>query len=256
MSSVRDVLGEYADTQSRWSLLVEGTRVYSEQRSRLHEQWLSEALTGKPVLRDRAPAVLVLAGGPASGKSTLLAALPVPHPHTRVDPDAFKERIPEYAQLVAHAEPEAAAVVHEESSDLAAELFRRASAECHDLVVDQVGDGPAGRFVAKLRALVGGGYEIDVAYADVPVEVALDRARRRFRRTGRFVPEPVLRELHAQVARRYPEVVEEPGLRSVLLYDCTARTPKLIAETRAGSSPVTVVHERDRLRAFLMKGQR
>lgn len=253
-SPVEEVLGEYADTQARWSVLVAGARVYSEQRSALHEQLLSQAFTGRPAGRGTTPTVLVLAGGPASGKSTLLKALDVPDPHTTIDPDAFKPGIPEYARLVAMAEPEAAAVVHEESSDLAAELLRRAMAARHDLVVDQVGDGPTGRFASKLDGFVRAGYAVDVVYADVPIELALERAQQRFRKSGRMVQEAVVRQLHAEVARRYHEVVDEPNLRSVLLYDCSMRRPRLVAETRAGSPPATVVHRPDTLRAFLMKG--
>src|SRR6266498_1138887 len=127
-SRVEELLGDYADTQSRWSMLLDGARIYRQERAALHEAWLGAELTGTPVDPPKQPSAIVMAGGPASGKSTLLGTLDVPRPHTAVDPDRFKQRIPEYASLVACGEPRAAEVTHEESSDLAGELLRRAMA--------------------------------------------------------------------------------------------------------------------------------
>jgi predicted ABC-type ATPase len=252
-SRIEDTLGGHADTQARWSALIDGARIYRRDRGELHEAWLAEELTGRSVGRAERPTTIVMAGGPASGKSTLLRMLDLPVPHTQIDPDRFKQRIPEYVDLVAHGEPRAAEIAHEETSDLAGELLRRAMLARHHLVIDQVGDGPPGRFVAKLRALVASGRRVEVVYADVPTNLAWRRASARFRSTGRLVPENTLRSLHREVARRYREVLDAPDLDVVRLYDCATEKPRLIAERRRGSAPVDIVHDVARLTAFLKR---
>lgn len=246
-SAYERLIGDHGDTQSRWSALHEGERFYTRARHRLHESLLWDAFTGSPVDQ---PTATVLAGGPASGKSTLLQSLTVPTPFTLVDPDSFKTRLPEFGALVADGDQRAASVVHEESSDLAAELLRRAAAARHHVVIDQLGDGPPGRFLTKLRTLLDLGFEVAVAYADVPVDVASERNVERAGRTGRLVAESDLRTLHREVSARFTEVIEVSELRSVALYDCSEQPPSLVAEYAGGSSRVV---NADKLKAFRAK---
>jgi len=251
---LEQILGGYRDTQDRWSIADgEGGRIYLANRRSLHETWLEEALTGIENPPGSQPVAVVLAGGPASGKSSLLRDLVLPSATTTIDSDWFKVRMPEFQWLAGLGEPRAAEVVHEESSDLAGELLGRAIDARHNLVFDQVGNGEPGRFAGKLRRLADAAYRIDVVYADVPVKVAVERDRQRWEESGRRVGEEVVRELHQKVAARFPEVLSDSAAATVRLYDCSADEPRLVFERDANGD--TVIHDESRLKAFYAKAQ-
>jgi len=251
MADLDDVLGGFEDTQAKWSIFDDDYgRIYVDERAVLHEGWLEAELRGEP---QEICVALVLAGGPGSGKSTLLdERLSPPSPHTKIDPDAFKARFPEYKLLVEAGDSRAAEVCHEESSDLAARLLARAIARRHHIVLDQVGGGPPGRFLGKLVQLVSAGYRVEVVYADTAVETAIDRARIRATKTGRIVPEDLIRAKHAEVAARYQEVLEHDGIAAIELWACDEET-RMVARHEAGRAPEIL--DQSRLEAFLHKAE-
>lgn len=244
------ILEGYESTQDRWSVLLDGRRVYRPERAALHGQVLERHLSGSVV--QEAPTALVIAGGPATGKTTLRATLELPDAPVVLDADELKLDLPEYEELRSAGVSEAAAIVHEESSDLARLILRRTLAERRSLVLDTVGDSEPGTFVAKLAGLRGGGYGVDLVYAEVPVEMAVSRAAQRGAETGRVVPEVVVRELHREVAARFDEVLALPWLRRLRVYDMAGDEPRLILERDADTS-LTVVHDSGTLEAFRAK---
>lgn len=243
------MLDGLSSTQERYSVLTQrGFRVYvDEGRDVLHHRLLSEALAeGRAT---DAPAATVVAGGPASGKSTLIRAMGVPPGFVLVDPDRFKEQLPEY-QGLANGEYSdwAALVVHEESSDLVRELFSQCIEARSSLVLDTTGDGPPGAFVTKLEPLKAANYAVRVLYADAGLEVARERNRAR----SRYVPDEVLTDLHAAVAAGFQEVLAEDWLNEVSVYDTEpAGEPVLIAQKLKGQS-LDVLND-TRLKAFTDK---
>ena len=250
------MLGGFPTTQERWSVETSRGRLYAPARRELHHELLSQALKGVTAASG-GPQIIFMAGGSGSGKSVLAkrVAKPTPRP-LRIDGDSLKLQLPEYVELAELGDGYAAVAVHEEASDLAAELLQRGIEMRANIVVDATGDAEPGKFVGKLRSAAGAGYVVSVIYADVPVELAIARCVERAVREGRQVPEPVIRDLHRKVAARFDEVIQEPFLKRVAVYDTDGppgSKPTLIAERRLGHD--LRVLDKARFAAFLSKAE-
>ena len=195
----------------RWSVLVDGVRYYRPERLKQHAEIQKALLSGS--VRRPAGRAAVIAGGPASGKSSIVSKLALPPRAVHIDADAIKEQLPEYRELVKLGDEQAAYVVHEESADIARAVFEDAIARNRHLILDAVGDSEPGKFAGKLQRLVDAGYAVHVVYVDVSVEEEDPRATAR----QRVVPEAVIRMLHREVAARFPEV-EALGLASLRIF--------------------------------------
>lgn len=230
-------------------MLVDGQRFYRDERVRVHGAISDRLLEGS--LPSPEPSALVVAGGPASGKTVLLRTLEVPAAAVHLDADMIKAQLPEYALLLQAAEEQAASLVHEESADVARGVLRRVLAERRNLVLDAVGDSESGKFVAKLDELRAAAYSVSVVYADVDVDIAVRRAAARAAHTGRVVPENELRRLHREVSARFPEVERLDWLTRLRLFATEDGAARLIVERIGKASPI--VHDEARLNVFREK---
>jgi predicted ABC-type ATPase len=249
-----DLLEGFRDTRERWSVETSQGTLYAESRRELHRELMSQALNGvKGATGD--PQIIFMAGGSGSGKSVLSRRVARPTPRAlRIDGDLIKLQLPEYVELAKLGDGYAAVAVHEEASDIAAELLRRGIEMRANIVVDATGDAEPGKFVGKLRSAANAGYVVSVVYADVPVELAIARCAERAVQEGREVPESVIRSLHREVARRFGEVIEEKFLKRTAVYNtdvAPGSKPTLIAEQRRGQD--LRVLDRARFAAFLAK---
>ncbi len=240
-----EILEGHLSSQMRWSVIVDGVRWYRPERAKLHRAIIGDLLTGT-AKRDH-PRALVLAGGPASGKSSIVPSLDVPAKAVRLDPDAIKARLPEYQELQRCGDKQAAYVTHEESSDIARAIRAEVVARRRHLILDTVGDSELGKFAGKLIELHDDGFRVDVVYVDVAVDEAVRRAATRVR----VVPEDVVRTLHREVAARFPEVLALDWLTSVRVFATDDGAARLIAERAARGS--LVVHDAARLELFQQK---
>lgn len=243
------ILGGFTSTQSRWSVELDGVRFYKDERVRVHAA-ITDPFFDATAVADP-PVALVVAGGPACGKTTLLATLEVPPAAVHLDADSIKLQLPEYAELREAGQEQAAELVHEESADIARDVFRRTLAEQRNLILDAVGDSEPGKFVSKLEQAHDAGYVVEVVYADVDAETAIQRAAGRSKRTGRVVPEDELRRLHREVSARFPEVERLEWLTSLRVFAMDEAGPRLIVErTHAGALSI---YDDGRLRVFREK---
>ena len=226
---------------------------YTEGRQLLHQHIIDHFFANaEPVKNGKAKAIFT-AGGAASGKSGLAgqareaeANLDIPKGAVYINPDDIKEMIPEYNELKKQGREDiAAAATHEESSDLAKVMTAMAMKGNYPVIVDGTGNSRVGKFGDKLRAARKAGYDVEARYAHVPVGEAIGREKKRAERTGRKVAESLLREQHKTVAQSYVEdVAKEPGVH-VKVYSTVERgKPKLIAESRAGTTDVHVVDKK------------
>lgn len=169
-----------------------------------------------------APDALFMAGGPASGKTTALLENPelVPDASVSVDPDAIKELLPEFQQLLAMKDRYAASAVHLESGDIAARLAAEVEALGLNVVIDGTGDSEPMDFIRQLQRKQDAGYDVGVLYATTSTDEAIARAiKRAEKKNGRFVPVPAIREQHAKVSINFEHVRALPWLEHLDVFD-------------------------------------
>lgn len=180
-------------------------------RAEMHQRdIIGPAFAGKKTaaeLGERKTAILTM-GGPASGKGVVLSRLSSngldPSHYVHIDPDAVKQKLPEYqAQVPEHGGRTfvgAAAQVHEESSHVAKQIRDQAIAAGHHLIIDGTG-GNADSFVKLIDHLKDKGYDVHVHHPDLGVEEGTKRALGRAERSGRHVPEPFIRKTYEAIEK-------------------------------------------------------
>lgn len=200
------------------------TGLWDHARSQMHDQVIDGMVEGKVPPTDRAPEAYVLGGGTASGKTTMSRSILGDDPNTlRVDPDEMKTKIPEYEQLKKDDPQNAAFRVHDESSYLTKSLMAEAIARGLDLTYDATTSGKGS--IAMVKTLMDQGYKVHIMFADVPLDVARQRADLRAREStdpmnkGRFVPDSVISESHQRAAQNFFTLKDMPGISSVRMYD-------------------------------------
>lgn len=244
----------------------EGGRLgeYAPEENTLHERSYAKFLKDAPA---RAadypnPDATFMAGGSASGKSTLREGLikdgllPQEHVYANADSMKFEQTI--FKELKAAKDWRASMYVHEESSDMVKELTKRAIARRSDFVLDGVGGGEPGKFLDKIAKAKEAGYVTHVELADVPVEVALERAYERAINPnsedfGRFVKPHETITNHQEVAARFLEWRDSPIIDSWQLWATETESPAgrlLVAERRAGK---TIINDQARYDQFIAK---
>src|SRR5207302_1256553 len=135
------------------------------------------------------PIALFLAGGPLSGKTTVLQSLLgepdsiVPDGATVVAPSVIRSKLPEWDLLYSSRDPGAAVAVETESGHVALQLVVAAVRRRRDLIIDGLGAGEPGQFAARLTELHDAGYDVRVLIVDAPTETALERNEERAVRT-------------------------------------------------------------------------
>jgi len=190
----------------------------SPARQRLHDQIVEEWLAGKTA--QQSPQIMMLGGGPASGKTSLLKsgkytskALAGDKPNAVViNSDDIKERLLGHIPKKIRSSKEWATYTHEESSYLSKRIVAAAIERRMNLVVDAVGSNVDGT-VARIATARGAGYRVTGMYVSIPVDTAIARSAERTRRLiakgkdGRVVPENVIAESHIGVSTAFSRVV-------------------------------------------------
>lgn len=161
---------------------------YTAERQVLHDQIAADMLEGKPsVPEGEQPTVIFTGGFPGSGKSSMLSN---PEYEDRlndfviVDADKIKEPL---ARADGHSEIgwRAQSYVYE-SADVAESVIRAAVTGRKNVVFDQTmkREGYTERIMDQFQKR---GYRVEIAYADLPMEKAIERSVFRYLRGGRFV---------------------------------------------------------------------
>jgi predicted ABC-type ATPase len=209
----------------------DGAPLWDPVRARLHDEIVDRFVSRVP--RSEKPTYNMMGGGPASGKSTMEKKVfgEARGQAVKIDPDEIKKLLPEYRDMVAAGDDNAAAFVHEESSYLGKRILKAAQERRQDIVFDGVGDGNPDSVLSRIATARANGYEVKGYYVTIPTDEAVARATARAARTGRVVPESTIRSQHAAVSRVLPEIAEE--FDEVQLFDNTT-TLKLIGEGSRG----------------------
>ena len=252
--------GELSVSTQSLHKLPDGT--YKPERQAMHKRIL-EARLAKAVKQDH-PEAVFMGGGSASGKGTIQkrGLISLPQGAVVADADMMKtgdpegqetgtpfRGIPEFGQLSKGGKSDmAAAFVHEESSDLNADLTHACYENGYHVIVDGTGDGSVAKMGKKVAAAKAAGHKVRAIYCTVPTDMAVERSMERAKNTGREVPEKAVRELHAGVSRVFPEVTKL--FDDLELWDNTA-DPKLIYSKKSDRGET--VHDPKAYQAFLAK---
>jgi len=196
---------------------ADGTYSFDPERQKMHDaiisKWLTHDADGNKVARQRekTPTMMVLGGGPASGKSNIVRsgltdAYSGKDP-VLVNPDEMKAELPEYVAMARDRDPMASVLAHEESSYLAKRLQKAAIENGYNITVDGTGDTSVASLSKKIDAARKAGYKVNGSYATIPMDMAVQRAEARAQKTGRGVPESIIRGTHASVSRILPQAI-------------------------------------------------
>jgi predicted ABC-type ATPase len=158
-----------------------------------------------------APDALFLAGGTATGKSTMVDNNPelLPRNHVRIDPDRLKIPLPEYQKLTALNDHYAASAVHRESGDIAARLAHEAEDLGLNVVIDGTGDSDPGEFLGHLMRKKAKGYDVEVLYVNLGTNESINRSVARAETEKRWVPIPAIRDIHRKVSINFVKEIEK-----------------------------------------------
>lgn len=158
------------------------TGEWNPERRALHERIIQGVMSEAgeaPDVEDKQ--IWVTGGLPGSGKSSVLEHRgALPEGTVKIDSDRIKAMLPEY-------EGWNATLLHEESSTIVQELFRRSTTEGRNIVYDATL-----KTTEKAEELMAGlenmNYDVNVIYVDIPMAMSMERAINRFTtQGGRYV---------------------------------------------------------------------
>ena len=224
----------------------------TEGREALHREVVDNTFDGKEP-PDGEACHIIMGGGPGSGKSTVLDSGLVEKPPglVEIDSDRIKKSLPEFVEMTAAGNLEAAKFVHEESSALAKRMVGLA----HKGGFNSLLDGTGANVEGKIQEAREAGKRVEGVYVTISTEAALERAERRALETGRFVPNEETIGKHRDVSRELTRCA--PMFDSVRLFDNSGppgSTPVLIATGGNGRGLTAVQGQEAKLDEFIRKG--
>ncbi len=213
--------------------------ITKEGRAELRRKLVNQAKQGATKPPDgSAPVAILMGGGGASGKGTLLRALIESGQIQKtavIDPDDIKTSIPEFDQILKKGDGRAAQVVHEEGSALAKQAIKELIGERANIIIDKT-FANSKKGVAQIEALKQAGYDVVMYGVTVDVDTAIERAVERFRNGGRSVDRDQLRADHNGYAKAFNEYVKKADAVFLVDNNGSGTTGKQIARKTEGDS--------------------
>lgn len=218
------------------------------ERQKLHDEIIKKRLAPPPPGPSKRPVAVLMMGLTASGKSSIVQGVVGDgSAFVNVDPDAIKDDLPEFHEALSQRARNAAFLVHKESADVAARLKKEAVKSRRNVVIDGTGrDGAA--YEETLKHLKKGNYEVHLMMAHCDTETAVDRAKERAEKTGRWVPPEVIRKMPREVHANFQRIAKL--VDNVSLFDTNGFPPKQVWSKANG---VETTHDADLYKAFRAK---
>ncbi|MBC7461888.1 MAG: zeta toxin family protein [Thermoleophilia bacterium] len=191
---------------------------FDASRTALHETYVADSMAGVTRPTNGLPEQVMLFGLPGSGKTTLLKHLRATDEHfesvarNAVTPDAdlAKSWLPEYADLRRVGDPDAATVVHRESTFMAGLLQDRAQKAGLNVIAQRSGRN-ASDLGEMLDVGMNGSHRTRLLVTDVSVDEAIARANMRARATGRHMDPDFIRSTASGVASNTLSALRSAG---------------------------------------------
>lgn len=211
------------------------------ERQQLHDAITRQHFLNTTPVAD--PTVYMMGGGPASGKSVMLAGLRTPSNAIDVDADHIKTLLPEFREGVASGDTRISTQVHEESSALAKEITAQAASGRYNIIIDGTGDSSYENLARKVAGWRVGGARVVANYITVDTDTAIERAAARGLKTGRNVPEDFIREVHRSVSNVVPEALRNGLFDEFTLWDNNGAAGAATKIARYADGRLTILNE-------------
>lgn len=227
---------------------------YVPERAELHNRIIEQIVSEHRPPRNQ-PDVVMLGGGAAAGKTSIRNMLidmfrDEGEDVLVSDSDELKKMLPEYERLVNEDPDNMATILHDESSDLATMLYVRAVAQKLNVIMDGTMKNVM-KYSRFIQIAKSHGYIVSAVVADIPLEVAIERAEIRFQIEKRKVPLEVIKESHRMV----PETLRalEHQFDLIYLYDTSGKHP---TQFYVKDMERVLVRNEERLTQFFEKSKR
>ncbi len=246
--AAKAVLGDAKDTDSLYRPGGPGTP-WNDRRLDLHREIERSAFEGKvPTVEGEQPTAFFTSGGGASGKGSAtfidpagkewtLKELDASKDYVVIDPDRIKAQLPEYKIVRDAGDPSAAAIAHEESSQIAKDITAKALANGYNVVIDTTGSGSG--FTAKLIQAADAGYDVQVTMFSIPTNEAIVRSIARAERVGgssfgRYVRVDPLKDAHKNASVQLDKWKDLDAVKEWRVFDNSGGGAQLVAESTDG----------------------
>lgn len=215
--------------------------VFYQYRAILKANIVENLLKNSKATSQNKPFFLMVSGGTASGKSSIVEEIykddkVFRSSYVEINYDTIKKEIPEYNEMVKAKNKEAARLVHLESVKIAGTLLKKAIQQKLNIIYE-FNFSTSEIILERLKELRKKKYgELILFYCFVDVETAITRARSRARKTGRYVPEDYMRESYSKVPENIKNHFKLFDL--MIVVDNRAETLKLVLSYEAGNSQI------------------
>jgi predicted ABC-type ATPase len=225
----------YPDSLSIGILSQKMNNSPTKARRQYEERIIEEALA-KGTKSDK-PQAIMMVGGPASGKSTLIKDMNTKG-FVTVDADEIKAKLPEFLIGVGLGDKGIANSVHQTSARISSEIIRRATERGLNVLVDSTGANlPVYKQLMDDFKARENPYNIRVLAQHVPKDLGVNRAVARAELPlsmggGRFVPRSVIESGYDKIPGNFLQIVKKAD--SAILNDGVRG--KVISEYKDGES--------------------
>ncbi len=197
-------------------------KINTPERQALRHQITDELYGDGARIKNREAFIII--GLPASGKSTFADPLVSEQGALLIDSDDAKKKMPEYNNGIL------ATAVHEESSNIAEEVFGRAIANSDNIIMPVVGK-TFNTLNNRIDVLKKASYNVKLIYVDLPVDKALERVKQRFKEEGRLVSPEYLLSVGTKPKENYDKLKETNAVDSYEAWN---------ADVPRGSQPILI----------------
>jgi predicted ABC-type ATPase len=206
-----------------------GDEEREKMRDRLANLWVGDATPNQLL-----PHAIVMIGGPASGKSTIIQSLSVGD-YVLDDADKLQAELPEYQQALEQpggaSAKDAAVMVHNEGSELKRLVLSKSINTRRNIVLDGTGDN-TDEYVQLIHRLKNSGYRVTVIATDLDWETGYERAEVRATQTGRHIPRSVFEPKYR--GGRQTFLAARSMVDEMVLFDSHGRAPRLVYSRKDG----------------------
>ena len=212
-------------------------KFWTKERRVFHSKVLEDytSMAAQAITKGK-PKVIFMAGLPASGKTYATQSFydKVPGSNGKLvqdkdgekylvlNADDVKTYLPEYDN------GKGATLVHNESSHLVGNMIKSFSKLKVNIVVDGT-LAKTEKAIDQLRLFKKKGYKTNITYVTVPAKTAIDRAAKRYKEEGRFVPYGLIPAYEKKIEKTMHFVKDSVDIFRHI--DNTGVKPKIIAES-------------------------